>query len=146
MKKKNMLQIVSLILCLILAPSMNVFAEEGEDVIGIYNDMDQLRYVDDIDEYLEQLNAGLITPTNTTITTYESTATPFGIVSEPSKSCSNIFGHSWTDWGGWYETSKIHKTSGPCISVIERWRYCTRTYCGASQQETDTVWITSCTH
>lgn len=162
MKNKNMLRIASIILCLALFPAMPVFAEESEYGIGeyVYSDITQPKYVDDIDEYLEQLNAGLITPINTTITTYESAITPvsqnvttsentirpFGIVSDPSKSCSNIFGHRWGSWGSWYEISRVHKTSGYCISMIERRRYCTRTYCGAYQKETDTVWVTSCNH
>ncbi len=141
MKNKIMLQMASLILCLVLAPSMVVYAKAGE-----YETTERFQYVDDIDEYLAQLNAGVTTPVNTTITTYESMIRPFGIISEPSKGCSNIFGHSWSSWGGWSEISRVHKTSSPCISVIERWRYCTRTYCGASQKESDTVWITSCTH
>ena len=62
MKKKNMIQIISLVLCLVLVPSMIIFAETGEHV---HNDTCQHRIVDDIDEYLAQLNAGLIIPTNT---------------------------------------------------------------------------------
>lgn len=162
MKNKKILKIASFVLSLVLVPSMPVFAEESTCGIGEceYRDTNQLQYVDDIDKYLEQLNAGLITPTNTTITTYESTITPidtdastseyvirpFGLVLEPSNRCSNIFGHSWGSWGGWYEISKVHNTSSPCISMIERQRYCTRTYCIASQKEVDTVWVTSCNH
>lgn len=145
-----MLQIVSLMLtlCVVLAPSMTVFAEEGKSGTGehVYDDTDQYhRYVDDIDEYLAQLNAGLITPMNTTITTYESTVTPFSIISDPSKSCSNVFGHSWDSWGSWSQLTTVHMSGGKCFVEMERWRYCNRTYCGASQKETDGVWVT-CNH
>lgn len=149
MKKVKMLQIVSLMLtlCLVSVPSMTVFAEEGESGTGekVYDDTDQYRYVDDIDEYLAKLNAGLITPVNTTITTYESTVTPLSIISDPSKNCSNIFGHSWGDWGSWSELKTVHMSGGKDFVEMERWRYCNRTHCGASQKETDGVWIT-CTH
>ena len=116
---------------------MIIFAETGEHV---HNDTCQHRIVDDIDEYLAQLNAGLIIPTNTTITTYESNDffMPFGIT-EPSKSCSNIFGHSWGSWGAWYEVKAIHTIHSLCNMRIERTRYCTRTYCGAYQIEDSLV-------
>ena len=100
MKNKKILQIVSMIMFFVVVSSTTVFAEAGENEIeeNAYSDTDQFPYVCDIDEYLSQLNAGLITPSNnTTITTYESTITPFGIISDPSKSCSNIFGHKWSD-------------------------------------------------
>ncbi len=60
-----------LICCLFLVPSIAVFAEVGVPEIEeqLYRDADQIRYVEDIDEYLAQLNAGLITPTNTTVST-----------------------------------------------------------------------------
>lgn len=102
------------------------------------------KYVDDIDEYLTQLNKGLIIPTDTIITTYDSAITPYGVVSDPSKGCSNIFGHKWGSWGSWTQINMIHRPSGPCTSVIKRYRYCERTYCGAYQTETDSVFVTSC--
>lgn len=140
--KKNILQIL-LILCLVLASSMTVFAEEGE---YIYSDTDQIRYVDDINEYLAQLNAGLITPTNTTIATYEGEAIirPFGIISDPSKGCSNIFGHSWGNWEIWSEQITKHNGS-KCYMQVQRTRYCSRTYCGAYQTETELVEV-ACRH
>lgn len=147
MKNKKILQIISLIICLSVAPSMSVFAEEEPKMEKhSYSDTDQIPYVDDIDEYLAQLNAGLITPSkNAVITTYESTITPFDL-SEPSKSCSNIFGHKWGDWSNWREYDKIHyPTLGRCLSKIERWHCCERTHCGATQTETDSAWVT-CTH
>ena len=154
MKNKKMLRITSFLLCLIIAFSTTFLTEAKEVEIGkqIYGKEEQYQYVDDVDEYVRQLNSGLAKPINTTIVTYESTdntpatVMPFGMVGDPSKNCSNIFGHKWTDWSGWYEHSRIHKSEGPCISVIKRERYCTRTHCGAYQQETDTVFINSCTH
>lgn len=134
-------------MCLSVVPSTAVFAETGEPEteVGTQSDTDQIPYVDDIDEYLEQLNAGLISPSqNTVITTYESTITPFEL-DEPSKSCSNIFGHKWSGWGAWEEFERIHYSSGTCLSRIKRWRFCERTHCGATQTETDRAWV-SCSH
>lgn len=128
---------------------MTVLAEAGEPKAeeNVYSDTGQFPYVDDIDEYLAQLNAELITPSNsTTITTYEPTVTPFSTISDPSKSCSNIFGHKWSAWGSWEEVDRYHYSSvGACKATIERWRFCERTHCGASQKETDSAWV-SCTH
>ena len=49
-------------MCLSVVPSTAVFAGTGEPEteVGTQSDTDQIPYVDDIDEYLEQLNAGLI--------------------------------------------------------------------------------------
>ena len=45
-------------MCLSVVPSTAVFAETGEPEteVGTQSDTDQIPYVDDIDEYLEQLN------------------------------------------------------------------------------------------
>lgn len=141
-RKKNMLQIVSLILCaiLIIATPARVKAEELPNEESVYYDTEQGRFVKDIDEYLAQLNAGMITPFDSTISDHESEATPLDL-SEPSKKCSNIFGHKWGNWSSWKEISRYYYPSGKCIVTMERWRYCTRTYCGASQTETDYVWL-----
>lgn len=48
-------------LCLTVAPSITVFAGEGKLKAYIGTEY--------VDEYLTQLNASLITPANTTITT-----------------------------------------------------------------------------
>lgn len=152
MKNKKILKIASMIVCLTITFSSGTLAEAKENTTGECIDLSESHCVDNIEEYLGMLNSGLITPGNTTITTYEAETweknmiTPFGLVGEPSKSCSNIFGHKWTSWGSWYELNRIHKTVGNCLSVIQRERDCTRTYCGATQKETDNVWITSCTH
>ncbi|MDR2889049.1 MAG: hypothetical protein LBV33_04320 [Lachnospiraceae bacterium] len=146
MKNKKIIPMVSLILCLVLVPSMTVFAGSGEEKAqgDLPGDNDQLRYVEDIDEYLEQLNAGLITPNNTTITTYESMIMPFGIISDPSESCSNIFGHSWGDWGLWNGSVAYH-SGNKCLMPVQRTRYCNRTYCKAYQTESDFVQV-PCAH
>lgn len=145
-RKKNMLQIVSLLLCsvFIVATSAKVKAEEFPVEEPVYFDTEQGRFVNDIDEYLVQLNAGLITSYDSTITDHESEAAPFEL-SDPSKKCSNIFGHKWGDWTSWDEIDRYHYSTGTCLVKMERWHYCTRTHCGASQTETDYVWVT-CTH
>lgn len=81
-------------MCLSVVPSTAVFAETGEPEteVGTQSDTDQIPYVDDIDEYLEQLNAGLISPSqNTVITTYESTITPFELAASVTKLNSLLY-------------------------------------------------------
>ena len=148
-KRKKMLQIVSLLLCatFITATPVRIKAEELPDKEPVYYDTEQGRVVNDIDEYISQLNAGVITPSALTITNHETGATPFDL-SEPSKKCSNIFGHKWGKWVGWMEINRIHypySSSGQCLVIMENIRYCTRTYCGAHQTERDYVWVT-CIH
>lgn len=123
---------------------INVRAEESNDKEPVYYETEQGRFVNDIDNYLEQLNNGVIAPFDSTITSYESNIALFDI-SEPSQKCSNIFGHKWGDWGGWEEVSRLHYPSSPCIATIERWRFCTRTHCSAHQIETDVAWV-ECSH
>lgn len=105
----------------------------------------QGRFVYDIDNYLEQLNKGMITPFDSTITNFESDIMPFD-VSEPSEKCSNIFGHKWGDWTSWSEVSRMHYPKAPCLATMERWHFCTRTNCNAYQIETDQVWVAVCPH
>lgn len=111
----------------------------------MYYDTEEGRFVNDIDDYLLQLNNGMITPFDSTITNYESNITPLDL-SDPSEKCSNIFGHKWGDWGSWEEVSRVHFPKPPCIVNMERWHFCTRTHCSAYQIETDTVWVDVCTH
>lgn len=141
-----MLQIVSLILCVSFIVSLpaEVKAEELTNDDLVYYDTEEGRFVNNIDEYLAQLNAAMISPFNSTITNYKSDAVSFAI-SEPSKKCSNIFGHKWGNWTAWEEINRYHYSTGTCLVLMERWHYCSRTHCGASQKETDAVWI-SCTH
>ena len=143
---KISLLFTSLVLCSIFVSPLIVFAETTEH---IHNDSCQHNYTDDIDNYLEQLNAGLIILTNTTITTFdnESIIMPFGDLSTPGK-CSNILGHSWGNWGSWSEVSRLHfpnSSSSNCMATIRRWHFCERTYCSASQSETDYTWVV-CKH
>lgn len=147
MKKKNMLQVLSLILCMVFVIALPVSAKENEpsDKEPVYYETEEGRYVNDFDEYLAQLNCGEIKPFDSIIINYESNITPFDL-SEPSEKCSNIFGHKWDDWGGWEEVSRVHFPKPPCIVNMERWRFCTRTYCSAYQIETDTVWVNICSH
>lgn len=48
------------------------------------------------------------------------------------------------DWTNWEEYKTVHRPSGPCMVMMKRWRYCERTHCGASQTETDGLYVTSC--
>lgn len=150
-KKKNVLQIISLLLCLafIIAIPTKVNAEEHSNEGSLYYDTEQGRFVNEIDEYLAQLNAEMITPYNSTITNHAaidhgSMIMPLSL-SEPSKKCSNISGHKWGSWDCWEEVTRYHFTTGKCMVVMERWHYCSRTHCGASQTERDCVWV-NCTH
>lgn len=150
MKKKmrNVLQITSLILCAVMMINLSIIgvkAEELPDKGEIYQDTEQGRFVSDFDEYMAQLNAGIITPYDPVITGGNSGVATFDL-SEPSKKCSNIFGHKWDDnWTAWQEVSRHHYSGRSCLVVMERWHYCKRTHCGASQKETDYVWVT-CNH
>lgn len=129
----------------IVSSPIGVKAEECSDEEPIYYDTEEGRFVNDLDEYLSQLNDGLITSYAPTLEEHESEISLYdGIISDPSKDCSNIFGHKWGDWTNWEEVTTVHKTSGPCYVMIRRWRYCERTYCGAYQTETDGFYITSC--
>lgn len=145
-KKRKLLASISMLLCaaFIVVPPIQVMAEELTDEEPIYYDTEEGRFVNDIDEYLSQLNDGVITSYAPILEDHESETAPYGAVSPPSKDCSNIFGHSWGDWGSWEEFDTMHRPSGPCILVMKRWRSCGRTYCGANQSETETVFITSC--
>lgn len=111
----------------------------------VYYDTEQGRFVNDIGEYLTQLDNEIITPFDSTISTYESGIIPFDL-SEPSENCSNIFGHKWGNWGGWEEVSRVHGSKPPCNVKMERWRFCTRTHCSAYQIETDWVLVDVCSH
>lgn len=147
MKKRKFLRNISMLLCaaFIVASPIGVKAEELTDEEPVYYDTEEGRFVNDLDEYLSQLNAGMIAPYASTLEEHESEISLYdGIISDPSKDCSNIFGHKWGDWTSWEEISITHRASGPCVLVIKRWRYCERTHCGASQSETDTMFITSC--
>lgn len=148
MKRKNVLEMFSLILCMVFFIAMPVSVraeEESSNQETVYYDTEQGRFVNDIDDYLTQLNNEVITPFDSTITTYESNITPFDL-SEPSEKCSNIFGHKWGNWGSWKEVSRIHSPKPPCYATMERWRFCTRTHCSAYQIETDGVWVDVCSH
>lgn len=72
MKKRlnKMLQIVSLILCVSFIVSLpaEVKAEELTNDDLVYYDTEEGRFVNNIDEYLAQLNAAMISPFNSTIT------------------------------------------------------------------------------
>lgn len=83
----------------IVVPPIQVMAEELTDEEPIYYDTEEGRFVNDIDEYLSQLNDGVITSYAPILEDHESETAPYGAVSPPSKDCSNIFGHSWGGLG-----------------------------------------------
>lgn len=148
MKKKKIMGLISILMYLVLFCSVTVFAEED---IPIYNDIGQHRYVNNMDEYLVQLNEGLIAPFNPTTNILESTIESNGYttvspMSWPWTDCSNILGHDWSDWTPWTEFRRDHSCSGGyCYARMERFHYCQRTYCGAKERETDTVFVL-CNH
>lgn len=146
-RKKNLLQTVLLAICItvISITPVRVRAEELPNEEVLYYDTEEGRFVNDIDEYLIQLNAGTITSFDSTITDCNESGVALFSLSEPSKKCSNIFGHKWGNWTPWEEIGRVHFPSGKCIVRMERWHYCTRTHCSASQSETDVVWVT-CVH
>lgn len=147
MNKRKLLRSISMLLCaafFVVSP-IGVKAEEATDKEPIYYDTEEGRFVNDLDKYLSQLNQGLITPYAPTLEDHESEISLYdGIISDPSKDCSNIFGHKWGDWGSWEEVSTTHRPSGPCLVLMKRWHFCERTHCGATQNETDTVNTTAC--
>lgn len=146
MKKKYVLHIFTLMLCMafMIAAPGRVKAEEYTNEEPIYYTTEQGRFVNDIDEYLAQLNAGMIAPYNPTLTDHVPGIMTFSL-SEPSKKCSNIFGHKWGRWSDWEEVRRYHYTTGTCMVVMERYHYCSRKHCDTSQTETDNVWV-QCVH
>ena len=115
------------------------------DETHIYYDTEQGRFVNNLDEYMLQLNNGMIKPYASTVEEHESAISLYSTISDPSKKCSNIFGHKWGYWSNWVETETIHHhPDGLCVLRMVRIRKCERTYCGATQTETDGVFITSC--
>lgn len=142
---KKLLQSVSTLLCaiFIVVSPMEVKAESLTEQRPVYYDTEQGRFVNNLEEYMSQLNDGVITPYAPTLEEYESEISLYNVL-EPSKKCSNIFGHKWGDWCNWEQTGTVHRSSGPCILYMYRMRYCQRTFCGASQKETDAIIITFC--
>lgn len=134
-------------MCMVFVISLPIMARAEESGVEepVYYDTEQGRVVNDIDEYLTQLNNGTIAPFDSTITNFESNIAPID-VSEPSEKCSNVFGHKWDGWGNWKEVSRVHFPTPPCNVTMQRYRYCTRTHCNAYQIETDSVWISECSH
>lgn len=147
MGKKVFMRFLSTVICLVLLCSMTVFAEEEY----VYDDESQFKYVEDIDEYLEQLNAGLVVPLDTTITTFypavegNEQCASVSPMSWPWTDCSNILGHSWGSWGFWTETYRNHQpTAEYCLVLVQRKRHCQRTYCNATDIEKEVVAIKCC--
>ncbi len=136
MKQIARLMIVAMLFGVFFSADIKVNAVEDEDVL--LESSDDIVIVDDIDEYIEKLNAGIIAPVNSKIETYEPKMKRDAIVGDPSKSCSNIFGHKWGEWTSWEICDKI-ETKNITWVVIERWRFCERTHCGARQREWDTL-------
>ena len=140
---KNVTRGLALFLGLILLTGATTV--NAETVKTIYEDTDQGRIVYDVDEYLELLNTGEVKPYDAHVIEGEMYGT-MSELSEPSESCSNVFGHKWDSWGGWNETSRIHFPQGNhCLAKMERWRFCSRKHCKAYQIESDSVWVV-CNH
>mgnify|MGYP001133772915 CR=1 FL=1 len=146
MKNRKLLYSISSLFCavFIITSPIAVNAEELTNEASVYYDTEEGRFVNNLDEYLLQLNNGMITPYAPTIEEYGPGISLYGTVSEPSKKCSNIFGHKWGDWGSWQEVNVVHRPNGPCILCMERTRFCERTHCGAKQIESDLLHVTNC--
>lgn len=89
-----------MLLCVvfIVESHIEVIAEEPAEEAPVYYDTEQGRVVIDLNEYLLQLNDGMITPYDPTIEEHGCDSSLY-ILSDPSKKCSNIFGHKWGEWG-----------------------------------------------
>ena len=146
MKIRKLLYGISSLFCaaFIIASPIAVNAEELTNESSVYYDTEEGRFVNNLDEYMLQLNNGMITPYAPTIEEYGPGISLYGTVSGPSKKCSNIFGHKWGDWLDWQEVTTIHRPKGPCNLYMERVRFCERTYCGAKQTESDSLFVTNC--
>lgn len=144
MKKRSM-RLILTVMCLVLLCSITAFACEDEHESSAMN---QYRYVDDIDEYLAQLNSGHIEPHNITKTTFDAINphTSVNPLAWPWTDCSNILGHKWGGWTTWAEIGpRVHYPSADyCIAFVERWHYCERTYCNAKENERETIKIRCC--
>lgn len=116
MKNRKLLYSISSLFCavFIITSPIAVNAEELTNEASVYYDTEEGRFVNNLDEYLLQLNNGMITPYAPTIEEYGPGISLYGTVSEPSKKCSNIFGHKWGDWGSWQEVNVVHRPNGPC--------------------------------
>jgi hypothetical protein len=149
MKSRKLLKFISLTLFLCFVCPIAVSAEKEEQV---YIDIGQYRYVNDIDEYLTQLNAETIMPFNSSTTIVDSSTLDFdgdqmvSPCSWPWTDCSNILGHDWGDWSLWEEYGeRFHHPGGTCVAQIRRIRFCHRTYCEAYEIEEDHMWV-ACEH
>ena len=132
-------------MCFVLICSITAYAYEDKHELTTGN---QYRYVEDIDEYLTQLNSGIIGPLNTTTTIFESVK-PYESVNPlgwPWTDCSNVLGHKWGDWSLWIEVGpRSHIPGKRCITYIERARYCERTYCNVQEHQKEALFV-DCLH
>lgn len=135
---------VIMVVCPINVEASNNVCENND----VYYDTEEGRYIQNLDQYLLMLNSDVIAPYASTIEmkTNSSVRDMLFSISEPSKKCSNIFGHKWSSWGNWTVTNVVHVSNRICPVYMERERYCTRTYCGAWQTETDIAFIENCNH
>ena len=140
---KKIFTILGIVLFSVILSTKGAYAEETSTKASYYDNEDG-RFVTNIDEYLEGLNLGLIQPFDSSVE--ERYPSQSREILEPTKKCSNIFGHKWSEWGVWRIVSTTHSNTGICVSVIERERYCQRRLCGAWQTERDLVYNTNCTH
>ncbi|MCL2718002.1 MAG: hypothetical protein FWE14_04400 [Lachnospiraceae bacterium] len=141
MKNKKLLQIILLIVCLVLIHPMTIFAETE---IHFHDDSCLNTY--DIDELLALLNAGTIKPVNIISNSISEAAEAYIPISPsnwPWTECSNVLGHSWSQWQAWKEVnSRIHHPrETQCFANFRRLRYCTRTNCGKYDYEHMTAWV-----
>lgn len=145
MKRIDLIVGALLIAIIIMCP-INVAARDLENDSSVYYDTEDGRYIKDLDQYLFMLNSEMIVPYAPSVEGVSCDHSMNFSISEPTKKCSNIFGHKWSSWGNWTVTKTVHTTNRICVVYMERNRYCTRTYCGAWQKETDVAFIDHCNH
>ena len=148
---KLLMAIITIITVMILIMPVSSFANSNKQQAETplpFCDTKEGRIVEDMDTYLLQLNKGTILPYDPVIIEYnerdDDKGQTRGVISEPTHSCSNIFGHKWSDWGAWEEVigARVHFPGAPyCMATIQRWRYCERTHCVALQKEMDYAWV-----
>ena len=143
--KRIIRKIISIALCISIACcySGQVYASPVSKAGRPFYDTEYGRVVTDLDEYMRLLNSEIVKPYEQNRYLHDSGFMLMG-VEEPSKKCSNIFGHKWGPWGSWYESYIAHSSTQYCVLHMYRTRLCTRTHCGAYQDETDVILLTNC--
>lgn len=149
--KKSKIKIIATVLLMAVTMqtfnSINVEARNFRNSDNsIYYDAEDGRHIRNLEQYLFMLNTGKVDPFTHNIEEFSNSQSMTLAVSDPSKKCSNIFGHKWSSWGNWSVKNIVHNSTRICVVYLERERYCTRKLCGAWQTETEVAFIENCNH